>query len=282
MGILNNATEFVTSFMKRKPVVAGPPHLMTPVKFPHGPFQFRIQITPGATYEIQTSTDLKNWTTRSSGTAVGETVEYLDSDAPKHTFQFYRAIAGGTFPSRNVLGYATVSLPPGFSMIANPFNATSNAVATILPGMPDGTTLSKFDTSLFRLTDNSVKNGKWINPGETLNSGEGAIIFNPTTDFKFIDFSGDVNLGNLSSPIPAGFSIRSSLVPQPGRLSTDLGFPVSDGDVIHLFDRDSQKYLIYPYPSKEWDSNPPVVGVGESFWVGKTSPGNWTRNFVVQ
>jgi len=78
-----------------------------------------------------------------------------------------------------------------------------------------------------------------------------------------------------------GFSMRSSPVPQPGRLHLDLGFPISDGDVIHLFDRDQQKYVLYPFSAAAWASNPPILGVGESFWVAKESAKNWIRSFSV-
>jgi hypothetical protein len=60
-----------------------------------------------------------------------------------------------------------------------------------------------------------------------------------------------------------------------------LGFPITDGDVIHLFDRDKQKYVLYPYEGGKWTAGTPVVGVAESFWVAKTSPGNWTRDISI-
>ena len=70
-------------------------------------------------------------------------------------------------------------------------------------------------------------------------------------------------------------------MPQPGRLHADLGFPIAEGDVIHLFDRDQQKYVLYPFDAATWSSNPPTVGVGESFWVAKQSAKNWTGGFSV-
>ena len=50
----------------------------------------------------------------------------------------------------------------------------------------------------------------------------GAIFFNPTSDFKSINFVGEVLQGELLLPIASGFSIHSSRIPQPGRLHTDL------------------------------------------------------------
>lgn len=273
-------TGFITSFIrKNKAALAVAPTLNSTVRFPHGPFQFQVNVTSGCAYDIQASSDMRNWSSLVCGNAQNDFVDYVDSDASKFSFRFYRALCG-QLVSTNIIGYATVTVPPGFSMIANPLNAPSNTVAALFPNMADGTTLCKFDTSLFRLTNNIVKGGKWTNGDEKFSPGEGAIFFNSTTDFKTLNFVGEVNQGHLVNPIPAGLSIRSSLVPQSGRLGPDLEFPLVDGDVIHLFDRDQQKYIVYPFSASEWEKNPPTIKVGESFWVGKTNPGNWVRDFL--
>ena len=272
---------FITNLMRKtKMTGAVAPVLGSAIRFPHGAFQFQVRLSGGTAYELQASSDMKNWKSIHSDTSLGETVEYLDTEAFNFSFRFYRGLCGQA-ASKNILGYASVALPPGFSMVANPFNAPSNRVEALFPEMPEGMMLSKFDTSLFRLTNNSVKDGKWTNPNEMFVPGEGAIIFNPTTEFKTLNFVGDVSQGRLTNPIPAGMSIRSSLVPQPGRLHTDLGFPIGEGDVINVFDRDQQKYTVYPYSVESWERNPPIIGVGESFWIGKKHPGNWVRNLAI-
>ena len=48
--------------------------------------------------------------------------------------------------------------------------------------------------------------------------GEGGIFFNPTSDYRSLNFAGEVMRENLSMPIPAGFSVRSPLLPQRGQL----------------------------------------------------------------
>jgi hypothetical protein len=131
------------------------------------------------------------------------------------------------------------------------------------------------------LSDNGVNHGKWTNPGEKLAPGEGGIFFNPTTDYKSLNFVGDVMQGNLSVPIPAGFSVRSSLLPKPGQLHEDLGFPIDEGDVIHLFDRDQQKYVLYPFWGGQWKNGAPVLSLCESFWVAKTEAANWTQSLTL-
>lgn len=248
------------------------------VRFPYGAFKFKAAVAKGISCKIEASTNLKNWTEIAAQESSGE-IDYVDSNAPKFSHRFYRLNTEGVY-SRNIIGYASLLVPPGFSMIANPFENPNNSVTEIFKGMPEGTSLSKFDTQVSDLTENKVKLGKWTNPMEKLALGEGAFFFNPTSDYKTLDFTGEVRQGKFSVPIPAGFSIRSSLIPQPGRLHVDLGFPASEGDVIHLFDKDSQKYVLYPYDAAAWASNPPIVSVGESFWVAKETAKTWTRSLV--
>src|SRR6266576_5620002 len=246
------------------------------IRFPYGPFRFKTELPKGVPYEIQAASDLQRWFTIAEDVARGPGIEYVDSDASKYSHRFYRVVAN-EIHSANIIGYASTTLPPGFSMIANPFDGSRNEVGELFKDWPDGTTFNKFDTRLFRLSDNAVKHGKWTNPGEKLMPSEGGLFFNPTTDYKSLNFAGDVMQGNLSMPIPAGFSVRSSLLPQPGQLCEDLGFPISDGDVIHLFDRDQQKYVLYPFEDGKWKNGAPVVNICESFWVAKTEAANWTR-----
>jgi hypothetical protein len=253
-----------------------PPELGCAVRIPYGAFKFKTQVAEGFPYEIQATTNFKNWVSIFSDTSEGE-IDFVDSAASKFSYRFYR-LRVNRICSRNVTGYATVTLPPGFSMIANPLIGANNSVRELLKGFPDGTTLAKFDSLAHRMTENTIKAGKWTNPGEKLVLGEGAILFNPTLDYKVFSFTGDVRLQNPATPIPGGFSIRSSPVPQPGRLDTDLGFPIDEGDVVHMFDRDRQAYVLHSYSGKAWATEPPVVGVGESFWVAKKLPRNWIRN----
>ncbi|MEW6160067.1 MAG: hypothetical protein AB1813_21770 [Verrucomicrobiota bacterium] len=271
----------ITGFFRRSKASANSiPRLVSPKRTPYGPFQFQINLTKGATFEVQATTDLRHWETLGAQLSHSETTEFLDSNAPRHNLRFYRVLAGGTV-STNVIGYVSVTLPPGHAMISNPLLAQNNRVEALFPDLPEGTTFDKFDTTLFKLTKNGVTNGVWTNPQEVLLPGEGAIILNPTSDVKTLNFVGEVPQGDLSLPIPAGFSIRSSLLPLPGALDTDLGFPITNGDVIHLFDREQQKYIIYTFEQNRWTPSQPVIASGEAFWVGKTAAGNWVQSAVL-
>lgn len=278
-GLLQKINAKVGASGKGEPVHV--PVLKEPIRTPYGPFRFKAEVVPGTPYEIQATSNLmkKEWTTIANDTAKGE-FDFIDPDAPKSSYRFYRINANGLY-SLNVVGYVTYTLPPGTSMIGNSFERANNTVAELFKGMPDDTTLQKFDSLLYKLSENTIKYGKWQNPNETLALGEGAIITNPTSDLRSLCFAGEVMQGRFSTPIPGGFSIRCSPVPQPGRLDTDLNFPIEEGDVVHLFDRETQKSLEYTYASGVWLPRPPIVFAGESFWVAKKSPSTWTFDFSV-
>jgi hypothetical protein len=212
--------------------------------------------------------------------ASGETTSYADSHASRFNCRFYRLLAGKA-PGSNVIGYLSITLPPGFSMIANPLDGPTNTLGKAFKDWPDGTTLNKFDTQLFRLVESAVKFSQWTNPSDRLGPGEGAIFFNPTLDYRSVCFTGEVLRNNPAVSISSGFSICTSPVPQSGSLVEDLEFPIANGDVIHLFDRDKQQYVLHPYENGHWTTGAPLVSIGESFWVAKAEPATWTRTLDV-
>ena len=182
--------------------------------------------------------------------------------------------AGAQVYSVNAVGYVNKTCPVGFSMIANPLSAASNTIAALIPNAADGTTIYKWNGVSF---DVNVFDGGWSNEAMTLVPGEGVfirVVGSPLT----ITFVGEVMTGNLVNPIPAGFSIKSSMVPQAGGLDV-LGFPAGDGDTVYRYVGNSYVASIY---DGEWAGGAPVVGVGESFWVRKVgAAGSWNRTFSV-
>ena len=258
----------------------GPPVLGSAVRFPYGPFQFKFRVVKGVPYEIEATNNLKSWASIFTGVAAGET-EFLDSDASKFSYRFYRLNSNGLY-SDKVIGYASITLAPGFTMVGNPLVGGNDGVQELFKEMPQGTSVSKFDSRLHQLRENTFNGGKWTNPSERIGHGEGAIVFNPSLDYKSLTFVGEVKVGSYSIPVPAGFTIQTSSVPEPGALHPDLRFPIDDGDVIHLFDRDQQKYVLYPFVGNTWAAGQPVIGVAESFWVAKRSPRNWALEVPIE
>jgi hypothetical protein len=116
----------------------------------------------------------------------------------------------------------------------------------------------------------------------TLAPGEGAFISVPSA--KTVTFVGEVVQGNTTNSLPAGFSIRSSIVPQSAGLSSVLGFPAVAGDLVYFFNKATQNYAGGIYESfggNLWDPAEPAPAVGQAFWVQKAAQANWVRNFTV-
>jgi hypothetical protein len=183
--------------------------------------------------------------------------------------------------SVNAVGYVKVNVQPGFQMIANPLKAADNTVGALLPGVPAGTTVYKFDSATGQYDIANFIFGSWQNPGITLNPGEGAFIFNPTQANIELTFVGEVEQGALSNPLPAGFSVRGSQVPQAGLISSDLGFPAAAGDAVYQFNPGTQGYEPFSFIFGSWQPAEPSLAVGESVFVSKAAAGNWTRTFSV-
>jgi hypothetical protein len=277
---MSKVSDFVTRiFARNRP--AGkrvPPELTAPCRLPHGAFEFQIQATKGAQYEIQVSTNLRQWLSWTQDQAPADSFKIHDSEAGRLHARFYRARVGDLC-SKQVIGFAGLTLSPGYSMIANPFVGNANTVSALLPVMPEQATFSKFDLLMFRLTNNLFENGRWSNPNETLLPGEGALVGNTGSKPRTLFLAGRIMHGHLSNSLPGGFSIRSSLIPVAGQLDTDLRFPIGEGDAIHIFDRDKQDYVVHTFASGKWSPAPPIIGIGESFWVAKSQAENWVQEF---
>jgi hypothetical protein len=184
----------------------------------------------------------------------------------------------------NAVGYVNVTLAADkFTMIANPLDnkgTGGNTISNLFQNVPEGTTIYKFDNASGSYSINTFEFGEWANGGDTLAPGDGAFIKTPAGSDVTVTFVGEVMQGALSNPIPAGFSIKSSQVPQSGQLDTDLGFPAAEGDIIYLFDPAAGTYSIHAYEFGEW-SIAPVPAVGEAFFVSKTAAASWTRTFDI-
>jgi hypothetical protein len=191
------------------------------------------------------------------------------------------SVAQSNVYSLNVVGYVNVDLPTGFTMIANPLNATNNGINTVLPDVPVGSLLYKYSGSFGSPAEFFGVGVGW-DVNLSLAPGEGAFIQVPSP--KTVTFVGEVVQGNTTNALPAGFSIRSSVVPQSAGLSSVLGFPAVAGDLLYFFNKTTQSYSGGVYESfggNLWDPSEPSPAVGQAFWVQKAAAANWVRNFTV-
>lgn len=183
-----------------------------------------------------------------------------------------------TVYSVNAVGYVNLTIPSGFSIIGNPLDAGAgnNTVEKLFASVPEGTTIYKYTGSTFTL---NVFDGGWSNPTQAFEPGEGFFIRIPGASAVTVTFVGEVKQGALSNPLPAGFSLKASQVPQSGVLDTVLGFPATDGDTIYLFNATTDQYSLHVYDGG-WSTDP-IPAVGQGFWVRKLTASSWNRNFSV-
>src|SRR5438270_3018779 len=176
MSIRRLIDKLGTGLFGRKSDAVAPPLLSEPKRFPYGPFSFTVALPQGSSYTILASTDLNHWNPVANGVAPAPSIEYLDSDASKFSARFYRVLVHDV-SSQNALGYVAVTLAPGFSLIGNPLESSRNSVGELFKDWPDGTSLNKFDTRLFKLSENTLEHGRWTHPEEKLAPGDGAIFY---------------------------------------------------------------------------------------------------------
>jgi len=166
-----------------------------------------------------------------------------------------------------------------YSMHCNPLNGSDNHINAVLPSMSNGDTLSKWDDATQQwMTSNIFISGSgWSDPSMILAPGEGFLISVGTTLTH--SFVGEVAQAYSVNPVPNLQSIRSSIVPQAGRVMTDLHLPVINGDTVTRMINGS--YVTYTYSGGAWSPSEPSVSIGESFWNNKNVGFWWHRNYLV-
>ena len=197
------------------------------------------------------------------------------------------------------ISYLNATYTQGYWLIANPLDAGDgkNTVGHVFghndagypsPVLPDGAVIYKFNGGAFVVNQFSID--RWDDPTMSLVPGEGAFLRIPPGQTAKVTFVGEVLQGRLVIPIPQGFSLLSSKVPQEAVLTRDvnmpadtreLGFPAVDGDTIYRWRHNAGTYSIHSWMIDQWDV-PPVIDAEESFFVRKVAAVDWVREFVVK
>jgi hypothetical protein len=196
--------------------------------------------------------------------------------------------------SVNIVGYVNLTLAPGFSLIANQLNATpNNQLGSVFPTAPADAQVLTFANGNYQtyITDGAV----WYDyvTGDpttaTVSPGQGLFFFNPGATPVTVTTVGEVKTGVGTVPIPPGFSLIASVVPQAVSLTPAFSFtPVPDMQV--------QKYTGLPpdyYSTVIWDGsawldyvtgNPATadlaVGQGAFVFNPEGVAHDWVRNFT--
>jgi hypothetical protein len=244
-----------------------------------GQFQVTVTGPASASVSLETSPDLSTWTNYANFTlSGGGSYNYTDTSASP-SVRFYRAsISSSSQQSCNVVGYVDRTMPTGYSMHCNPLNGSDNHIDAILPDLPPGSQLSRWDEAAQQYRTYTMMPWGWDDPNVILAPGEGFLILpNSATTHSFV---GEVAQGHGVNPIPNALSIRSSIVPQAGRVATDLHLPVMNGDTVQPMINGS--LVTYTYNGGgTWSPSEPSVSIGESFFNQKNVGFWWHRNFLV-
>jgi len=208
--------------------------------------------------------------------------------------------------SLNAVGYINVTIPPGFSIVANQLNTTNNNLSPLLDSQvnPDGVsglnlcTFYKFGAGHYTTLQPdyfSVNAFPWdqtFATTTTLNPGEAVFVHNQNATNVTITFVGTVLQGSLTNTSLAGpgFNLISSMVPQAGRVDVDLGLPEVDNDIVYIFNPSTATVPGYQtYQGDEfnagqpWDApggQPanPTVAVGQGFFYHAFETGTTIGN----
>src|SRR5688500_8683499 len=195
--------------------------------------------------------------------------------------------------SVNAVGYVNVDLVPGFNLISNPLdnktgNTVQNLFGTGIQGtIPNTTTVYTFVNGGFRISQYDELDG--VFGGEAANDvvapGNGVFVRNPSNASIRVTFVGEVKQGPLSHPIPVGFSIQASEVPQAGVVSSaEMGLQGQVGDSITLWNEASQSFNFtsqFDELDQDWNPVLPPLAVGDAFMYrnGGTTARAWARTF---
>ena len=209
--------------------------------------------------------------------------------------------------SLNVVGYINVPLVNGanaagqFNLFANPLDKDGTGVNNTLNEVlgtnnwATGTSVSGFNpaTGLYETAAfNQISHTWGANAIAALacQPGNGMFLKNGnagTAGPTNITLVGNVMQGALVNPIVAGFQLASSMVPQGGLISTDLGLTtaqIGDGSQCYQFDEATQLYSpirTVSAISHNWNTQP-TLGVAEAVFLNSHNATSWDRSFTVQ
>lgn len=190
--------------------------------------------------------------------------------------------------SVNAVGYVNTTLVPGFNLISNPLTAANNTIGNLFKDIKvAGAQVFVFNGTTFDIATYDDLDEAYLPAtvaSKTVLPGEGVFFRNPGSANLTVTFVGEVAQGNLSNPLPAGLSIKSSQVPQAGTAKA-LGLPGNPGDQVFQWDTSTSPagYFISTFDDLDNDWVPALksLKVGEAFFLKRGAAGAWTRTFSV-
>jgi hypothetical protein len=184
------------------------------------------------------------------------------------------------------IGYGTPDAP---GLIENPLSHTNNNANFTMPAAPAGTCIYRFDPGSQTYYDGATYfpgvgwyplSGNTNDSVLVLDVGQGFWVESPHAWTN--TFVGELTFGSSTNPIPVHYSLKGSMVPQAGLLTTDLTFPGRAGD--QVWKSVDLTVTGYAFDSGSWIPTEPSLAVSEACVVwrapAQATPANWwIRNF---
>ena len=187
--------------------------------------------------------------------------------------------------STNIVGFATVTIPPGYSILGNPLSTGVTNGANEIGLQIDGEQILTWDTakSTFKFVTFDATLG-WLDANfaatvpPSLPPGVGFFFFNPAktaTNFTFVGQVVPTPSSTSCLSLAPGFSLISS--PLPASVAdisaAPLNLPKLDGMEVLTWDSATSKYFFYSFDAiLGWYDgiqflNPPAYSIGQGFFL---------------
>jgi hypothetical protein len=195
--------------------------------------------------------------------------------------------------SAAVVGYANVVLLPGYNVICNPLNNANNGVTNVIQTADELIRVFRWNVPTQTFADPATYDpdlGGW-DANFDLPPGNGFVVF--TLSKRTNTFVGEFLQGSRSNFVAGGnnFSLLGSKIPLPGKLSSDLQYPGTDGENVYLFDNVGQSYsnaftffdgIGWLDPTMPSVTSEPMLSVGRAFFVQNPGAAKyWVQTFNV-
>jgi len=196
------------------------------------------------------------------------------------------AMAQSNVYSLNIVGYATVTINPGYNLLANPLSAgATNGANEIMP-IQDGQLILTWTGTKFKQTGYDSSFGGWVGAdGQTASSppslppGTGFFYNNPLTTATNVTFVGQVVPGPSSTnslTLTPGYNLIGSPLPATVGAITNapVSLPILDGMIILQWTGKAYKQTGFDSSFGGWvgadgqtASLPPPYTIGQGFFI---------------
>jgi hypothetical protein len=191
------------------------------------------------------------------------------------------SVAQGNVYSLNIVGYANVSVPAGYSLLANPLSAGATNGANEIMTPIDGEQILTWNGAGYNYVSFDSGFGGWIDASfnaaqpPALPPGKGFFFYNPGAATT-VTFVGQVVPGPGATnalALPAGYSLIGSPLPAAAAVdAAPLSLPKLDG--LQMLQWNGKGYVYSSYDSGfgGWVDSAfvtkaaPTIGIGEGFF----------------